>query len=83
VPSNAIYEFRSPAVQTAVASRDFFVSGSVVSICDSPEYDRTANDEVVNPDGLGCARGLRSAFILEIGMALAAYGIWHLFHLAH
>ncbi|MGA8087778.1 MAG: hypothetical protein WCA10_10750 [Terracidiphilus sp.] len=35
-----------------------------------------------NPDGLGCARGLRSAFLLEAGMLALAYGIWHFWHLA-
>jgi hypothetical protein len=35
-----------------------------------------------NADGLGCARGLRSAFILEAFLVLIVYGIWHLWHLA-
>ena len=35
-----------------------------------------------NSDGLGCVRGVRSAFLMEAGMVVLAYGIWHLWHLA-
>jgi hypothetical protein len=31
-------------------------------------------------DGLGCARGLRAAFIVEAVAAFCLYGVWHLFH---
>jgi hypothetical protein len=85
VHSHTVCEFRSPAVRGAVASTAFFVPGSVVSICDSPAFSATGANEVsdANPDGLGCARGLRTAFLLEVGMFVLAYGIWHLWHLAH
>ena len=79
VPSRTVCEFRSPAMQTPAASSTLYVSGSVISICDSPafpkvvEYDKFKS----NTDGLGCAR-LRSAFLLEAGLALLAYGIWAL-----
>jgi hypothetical protein len=36
----------------------------------------------LNSDGLECARGVRTAFLFEAGMALLAYGIWHFWHLA-
>jgi hypothetical protein len=37
-------------------------------------------EDETNRDGLGGARGLRSAFLFEGGMILLAYGIWHLWH---
>jgi hypothetical protein len=36
----------------------------------------------LNSDGLECARGVGTAFLFEAGMALLAYGIWHIWHLA-
>jgi len=84
VPRQAVYEFRAPAVRTsAVSSASLFVPGTVVSICDSPAFSTTSVDERVesNRDGLGFARGLRSAFLLEAGVVVLAYGIWHLWHL--
>jgi hypothetical protein len=33
-----------------------------------------------DPDGLGCVRGVRSALFFELGAAIVAYGIWHLWH---
>jgi hypothetical protein len=81
--SHAVHQFRSPAVRTAAASStSFFVPSNVVSICDSPAFARTSEDERgENRDGLGFARGLRSAFLLEASMVVLAYGIWHLWHL--
>ena len=60
------------------------MGASVVSICDSPAFSRKVKEEMqhANRDGLGCARGLRAAFVLEGGMGLLIYGIWHLLHLA-
>jgi hypothetical protein len=83
VPSQTVCELRSSAIHTA-SSTSFYVPGSVVSICDSPAFSRAAEDEGVdsNLDGLGCARGLRTAFLFEAGMVLMAYGVWHLWHLA-
>ena len=62
------------------------VPGNVVSICDSPAFSKS-NEDVedvkieANKDGLDCARGLRWAFILEAGMVVFGYGIWHLWHM--
>jgi hypothetical protein len=55
----------------------------VISISDSPAFSRTSEKELVDPnrDGLGCARGVRSAFLLEAGMFVLAYGAWHLWQL--
>jgi hypothetical protein len=84
VSSQSIYELRPNGVQTATASsRPRYVAGSVVSICNSPAFMRTIEEDgpVSNRDGLGCARGIRAAFLLEGGMVLLIYGIWHLWHL--
>ena len=85
VSSHIVYEFRVPAGRGAsISANSFFVPGSVVSICDSPAFSAAGEHERAesNPDGLGCARGLRSAFLLEAGMFMLAYGVWHLWHLA-
>ncbi len=85
MPNQTVYEFRSSAIiEQTVPSAPFFASDNVVSICDSPFFSRNTLIErpESSPDGLGCARGLRSAFLFEIGMILLAYGIWHFFHLA-
>ncbi|HMG88133.1 MAG TPA: hypothetical protein VK574_20545 [Terracidiphilus sp.] len=83
MPNQTVYEFRSAAVREPAASAPFFAPDNVVSICDSPFFSRSTLNErpEPNPDGLGCARGLRSAFLFEAGMILLAYGIWHLCHL--
>jgi hypothetical protein len=83
--SQTVYEFRSAAVrEPAVSAAPFFAPDNVVSICDSPVFAKNSPNEwqESNLDGLGCARGLRSAFLFEIGMFVLAYGIWHFWHLA-
>ena len=85
VPSQTVYEFQSPGVQTASdSSTSYFVPGNVVSICDSAAFSRAIEDEKMDSDsdGLGCARGLRSAFLFEAGLIVLVYAIWHLWHLA-
>jgi hypothetical protein len=81
--SSSIYEFRSAAAGTATAlTRSSF--GTVVSICDSPAFvPPVEKSKASDADGLGCARAVRAAFLLEGGTALLLYGIWHLWHLAH
>ena len=86
VPNLNVYEFRSSvSVEAAVPPSRFFASDNVVSICDSPSFSRDTHTEQPesNPDGLGCARGLRTAFLFEGCMVMLAYGIWHFWHLAH
>jgi hypothetical protein len=58
------------------------VRGNVVSICEYPAYTRPAKDQMTDsdPDGLGCARGVRAALFLELSAVLVAYGIWQLWH---
>jgi len=31
-------------------------------------------------DGLGCARAIRAAFVLEGGLGMAVFAIWHFRH---
>lgn len=85
VPNQSVYEFRSSAARKpAVSAAPFFAPNNVVSICDSPIFTRNNLTEQPepNPDGLGCARGLRTAFLFEAGMIVLAYGVWHFWHLA-
>jgi hypothetical protein len=84
VSSQTVHEFRSGKVRFASSdSNTYFVPGAVVSICESPAFSRPAKDPLTDsdPDGLGCARGVRAAFILELGAAILAYGAWQLWHL--
>jgi hypothetical protein len=85
VPNQTVYEFRSSAVREAVVSASaFFAAENVVSICESPVFSKktTSESSESNYDGLGCARGLRTAFLFEAGMIVLAYGVWHFWHLA-
>ena len=84
MPNQTVHEFRSSVVREPAASAtQFFTPDNVVSICESPIFSRNnqAGLPEPNPDGLGCARGLRTAFILEAGMIVLAYGAWHICHL--
>jgi hypothetical protein len=83
VSSQTVLEFRSGKVRFASSdSGSYFVPGSVVSICESPAFARPAKDPMTesDPDGLGCARGVRAALIFELGAAVLAYGAWQLWH---
>jgi hypothetical protein len=82
--SRSIYEFRSAAVPAQAAVFNRTSLAAVVSICDSPAYIETLESRSKSDaDGLGCARGIRAAFLLEGGAALVLYGIWHFWHLIH
>jgi hypothetical protein len=81
MPNQTVYEFRSSAGrQPAASAAPFLGSHNVVSICDSPIFSRNHLPEITepNPDGLNCARGLRTAFLFEAGLLLFAYGVWQL-----
>lgn len=82
--SQPVLEFQSGKVRFASSnSNSYFVPGSVVSICESPAFSKPAKDPLTDsdPDGLGCMRGVRSAFIFEMGAALLVYGVWQLWHI--
>jgi hypothetical protein len=80
--SRPIYELPSAVPAAAASPRTSLAT--VVSICDSPAFVRAVeNQKQSDPDGLGCARALRAAFVLEGGLALLVYGVWHLWHLIH
>ena len=83
--SRSIYELRSSDAGHAFATALPRTSlATVISICDSPSYVRPVeNSQESDADGLGCARAVRAAFLLEGGLALLLYGIWHLWHLVH
>jgi hypothetical protein len=88
VPTQTVFEFESTSARsTAVAPKPLagkssLLSSNVVSICDSPAFSRATESESWEPtrDGLGCARAIRAAFVLEGGFGLAIYAIWHFRH---
>jgi len=83
VPTQPVFEFRSmPAKPARVSPKTPRPTGSVVSICDSPAFSRTIEPESTEPvrDGLGCARAIRAAFVLEGSLGAAIYAIWHFRH---
>lgn len=81
MPNQTVYEFRSAGVREAtVSASSFFATDNVVSIRESPVWNTPSESSESHPDGLGCARGLRTAFLFEAGMVLLAYGVWHYWH---
>jgi len=84
VPAQTVYEFRpSAAARSAAVSTQPIITGNVVAISKSAAFSRQPeiDPSETNSDGLNCARGIRAAFILEGGLALLAYGVWHLIHI--
>ena len=76
-----VFEFRPVASQAGTAlSRPPVAHATVISISDSPAWQHRMGAER-NSDDLGCVRGMGTAFLMEIGTALLAYGIWHWMHL--
>jgi hypothetical protein len=85
VPSHTVCEFPAPAFRIAApSSNSFFAPASVVSIRNSPAFSAALDTEISDndADGLGCARGVRSAILLQGGMFLVGYGAWLVWHLA-
>ena len=82
MPAQTVHEFRPSAARSAAVSSNPVIQANVISIDNSPAFPRRADLESseTNRDGLNCARGIRAAFILEGGLGLLAYGIWHLIH---
>ena len=90
VPSHTVSEFHAPAFRIAASSSQSFFAPSVVSIGDTSQFARAVDSRSIevegsdaNPDGLGLARGIRSAIVIQGCIFLMGYGIWHLWHLAH
>ena len=82
--NQTMLEFRSGKVRFASSDPDsYFFPGSVVSICESAAFVRPSRDPLTDSDsdGLGCARGISAAFLLELGAALLAYGAWQIWHI--
>ena len=83
--SSSVYELHPATYEAATASSNVrYAQGSVVSICESPAFEGEIEAPVSasRSDGLGCARGIRAAFLLEGAIGLFVYGIWHFWHLA-
>lgn len=81
MPGQPVFELRPVASQAAtVLHNPPILHATVISISDSPAWQHKVGAER-NSDGLGCVRGVRAAFLLEIGTALLAYTIWHWLHL--
>ena len=82
MPAQTVYESRPSASRSAAVSSHPVITGNVIAISQSPAFTPQAVIECseTNRDGLNCARGIRAAFILEGGLGLLAYAIWHLIH---
>lgn len=85
--TQTVFHFRpSSAKSASVPSTSSRTNvDNVVSICDSPEFCRVIEPGSTEParDGLGCARAIRAAFVLEGGLGLLIYAVWHFRHLLH
>ena len=78
-----VFEFRPAPVRPAyVSPKASHSTLKIVSISDSPAFSRVIEPESSEPvrDGLGCARAIRAAFVLEGSMGVALYAIWHFRH---
>ena len=83
MPTQPVFEFRPAPAETArLSPKPARVKAPIVSICDSPAFSRVIEPESDEPvrDGLGCARAIRAAFVLEGSVGLAVYAIWHFRH---
>ena len=83
MPTQPVFEFRpAPASSAHISRKPARPIGKVVSICDSPTFSRASEPDSMDPvrDGLGCARAIRAAFVLEGGLGMAVFAIWHFRH---
>ena len=80
--SRIIYPSQSSAVRSASVADSYRVRGNVVSIGESSKFMPPAglDPSEIHRDSLACARGVRTAFILEAGMALVGCAVWLLWH---
>ena len=82
---NVIYKSQSAAVHSISTSASGLERANVVSIVDSPEFSRIGKLDLheMHRDGTACARGVGSAFLLEVGMAVLGCAVWVVWQLAH
>ena len=83
MPTQPVFEFRPASARPArVPAKPARTIDNVISICDSPSFSRAIEPEFDEPvrDGLGCARAIRAAFVLEGGLGLVLYAVWHFRH---
>ena len=84
MPTQPVFEFRpAPAEMARLSPQPARVKCTVVSICESPAFSRVIEPDADEPvrDGLGCARAIRAAFVLEGSAGLAIYAMWHFRHI--
>ncbi len=83
MPTQPVSEFRPVTAGPAcVSPKPPRKQGIVISICESPAFSRVLEPESDEPvrDGLGCARAIRAAFVLEGGLGMTVYALWHFRH---
>jgi len=83
--SRPIFELRSAAVRSTTALPHAPMT-AVISICDSPAYDRSVRSrqrENREDDGLNPIRGVCSAFLFQGGFVLLCFGVWQLWRWIH
>lgn len=81
--TQTVFHFRpTSAASPRVSTESSVMNNNVISICDSPAFCRVTEVESTESkrDALGCARGIRAAFVLEGGLGLALYALWHFRH---
>jgi len=84
VHTQTIFNFRPMAAASPRVSREQSAgSNNVISICESPSFVHVIEHEAPESkrDALACARGIRAAFVLEGGLGLAIYALWHFRHI--
>ena len=83
--TQTVFNFRPMSAASPRVSREPSAgsSNNVVSICDSPSFIHVIENETPESkrDALACARGIRAAFVLEGGLGLAIYALWHFRHI--
>lgn len=83
MPTQPVFEFRPAPTETVwLSPKPARANAPVISICVSPAFSRVLEPESDEPvrDGLGCARAIRAAFILEGSVGMAIYAVWHFRH---
>lgn len=82
--TQTVFNFRPTSVASPrVASASPAGTSNVISICESPDFVHVieSGSSESKRDALGCARGIRAAFVLEGGLGLAIYALWHFRHI--
>lgn len=84
--TQTVFNFRPVSAASPRISREPSAGTSnVISICESPAFVHVVENASPDSkrDALGCARGIRAAFVLEGSLGLAIYALWHFRHIIH